>query len=309
MLSIEQIDQILDVLRKQNITFIAKQLGPDYLTKEEKLRLKKYGIDVSKYYSLKGDVIMNSFYFGLISDALGKDAHSTTIEQLKTYFEQGKHIPLTQTELMTIDSIKKQCLKDVKAHQGRIFSDINGTINQFEKNNREEYENVIKDVIEEGKLNKKVNGEIARDIARKTGDWSRDFSKVVEFVSHMAFDEGRAAMYERKNGKDAKVYKNVFEGACKHCVKLYLTNGIGSKPIVFKLSELKANGTNIGRKVDEWKAVIGSTHVFCRCTLQELPEGYEWNEEKKQFELVKKPESEMKRKPIRISFNNKEYSV
>lgn len=102
---------------------------------------------------------------------------------------------------------------------------------------------------------------------------------------------------ERSHGTEAKVYKTVYELACRHCIRLYLTNGIGSQPILFTVAELVANGSNIGRKVADWKAVVESTHPFCRCNLSYVMDGYKWNKEKKDFV----PSSDWKRKVERKS--------
>lgn len=310
MLTIQQIDQIFQIFRRNNILFICKNLGADYLTEEELELLRSYNIDPFEYYDLKGDMVESSFYFGLISDVLKKDAKKISFEELKEHVESGDYIPLTEVERNTISSVKKQFLGDIRSHQGRIFNDINNIIAENEKDNREAYEKVIRDEIERGLLEKKTRSEIARDLARKTGDWNRDFTKAVEFISHLALSEGRAALVERKNGGEGKVWVQVYKGACKHCIKHYLTNGEDSKPKIFPLSELKANGTNIGRKVDEWKAVIPPMHVFCRCNIEEFIDGAKWSEGDKGFtEFEEKEEGEMKRKPIRVTFGEKTYSV
>ena len=310
MLNIKQIDKLFSILRRNNIIFLCKQLGANYLTSEELKVLKGYGVNPSTFYKKKGDMLLNSFYFGLLSDILGRDSKTATFEQLQEHFERGEYIPLTETENYTLDSIKKQFLGDVKAHEGKIFRDVNNIIDEKEKDNRVAYEKVIRDEIKTGLIEKKTRAQIASGISRKTGDWNRDFTKVVEYVSHLALSEGRAALVERKSGADALVYMQVYKGACKHCIRLYLTNGVGSKPGIFKLSELKSNGSNIGRKVAEWKAVIPPIHVHCRCNLHEVPEGYEWDEGTKTFSKLRKKEPiEMKRKPIRVSFGEKTYSV
>lgn len=251
---------------------------------------------------------------GMISDAIGEiDAKKLKVDDLIKYFESGEHIPLTKQQLATVDSIKRQFLGDIKAHQGKIFQDINNIISKEEKNNRTAYEKVIRDEIETGKLKRKTSREIARELAKKTGDWSRNFDRIVQYISHQAFDEGRAAMIEDKYGEDAKVYKNVYPGACTHCIKAYLTAGIGSEPIIFKLSELKKNGTNIGRKVDEYKPVIGSTHPHCRCTLMNYDPVYDWNLKTRSFDIPKPKAKELvkriNRKPIRVTVRGKEYLV
>jgi hypothetical protein len=314
LFSLSQIHSILEVLQKQNLLFISSKLGINYLTEEEVSKLQHYGINPYHLYKESKDIALMSFHFGLLSDALGKlEANKITHKDLIEYFEKGNHIPLTVIERNTIESIKKQYLGDIKANNGRIFQDVNNIISKNEKNNRKAYEEVIRDEVAKGILMKKTSGEIARDIARKTGDWSRNFKRIVDFISHTAFDEGRAASIQDKYGDNTLVYKDVYEGACKHCIRVYLTGGIGSEPKIFKLSTLKANGTNIGRKADELKPVIGSTHVNCRCTIHQLNTKYAWNPKSQSLDIPKINPKERKlregRKPIRITIAGKEYSV
>lgn len=316
MFSVSQIHDLLEVLNKQNLVFISSKLGVNYLTEDEVHKLQSYGINPYHLYKETNDIAKMSFHFGMISDAINQvDAKQLTLEHLKDYFEKGNHIPLTKTELNTIESIKKQYLGDIKANNGQIFRDVNNIISKNEKNNRKAYEDVIRDEVQKGILAKKTASEIARDLARKTGDWTRNFKRIVDYISHQAFDEGRAASISDKYGDDALVAKNVYLGACRYCIKAYLTAGIGSKPKVFKLSQLKANGSNIGRKAADYKPVVGSTHLHCRCTLFSVDKQFEWNEKTQNFDQLKENKEYIPRlqrpgrTPIKITINNKIYNV
>lgn len=314
MFSNQQINELLDILNRQNLIFISSKLGPDYLTSDEVSKLQQYGINPYHLYNESNDIAKMSFHFGLISDAIGKlEAKDITLDDLKYYFIKGEHIPLTSIERNTIDSIKKQYLGDIRANNGRIFQDINNIIGKNDKDNRKAYEDVIRNEIEKGTLMKKASSEIARDLARKTGDWSRNFRRIVSYISHQAWDEGRAASISDQYGDDALVAKNVYLGACKYCINAYLTGGIGSKPKIFKLSELKSNGSNIGRKPYEYKPVIGNHHPECRCTLFKVPNEFDWNDKKQSFNIPKEnkePSPKKKdRKPIRVSISGREYVV
>ena len=290
--------------------YITKHIGPEYLTSDEIAKLTAAGIDVLKQYNVTNDTILTSFYFGLISDAIGeKAAESVTFADLKRSLQKGEYLPMSTKERATIQSVKKQYLGDIKANEGRIFNDVNNIISQKEKGNRLAYEEIIRDTIENGIANKKTAGQIASELGHKTGDWSRNFGRIVEYVSHQAFDEGRAALIERKYGADSKVYKHVFDGACKTCTSLYTTAGVGSRPIVFLLSELKANGTNIGRRGKDMKAVIGSTHPYCRCTIHNYDDAYEWEPETGGFTKLKKTYKPLDRPKVNVSFNGKQYVV
>lgn len=305
LLNQNQIQELLDVIDTHTNVFIAQNIGSDYLTSAEIYNLAKIGIDATKLYDHRFDKLRQSFYFGLISDALKKDANKISYKELRNHFESGKHIPLTEVEEYAVKSIKKQFLGDLRSNRDRIFNDVNNIISNKEKDNRLAYEKVIRDEIEQGLIDAKTTGEVARELGHKTGDWSRNFHRIVEYQSHLAMSEGRIAAIERKNGK--KVYMDVYNGACKHCIDLYLTGGIGSEPIIFELDQLKANGTNIGRKVNEWLATIPPIHPWCRCHVNEYIEGMIWDDKRKVFEFLKEPVI-VNRQPIKfnVTINGKE---
>lgn len=113
-----------------------------------------------------------------------------------------------------------------------------------------------------------------------------------------------STLYIRRNGQ------SIWSGNCRHCIRLYLTKGIGSKPIVFKLSKLIENGTNVGKKVKEWKATLGSVHPFCRCELRQIPDGYVWDDEKKAFVPSKVTERKVERRSkVKITVGDKTFEV
>ncbi len=308
MLSAKQVIELLSIIEKNGTIFIAQNLGPDYLTPSETERLLRMGIDPTKIYSPHKDFILQQFYLGLISDAMGRDVQKVTFNDIRDNLKRGSYIPQTFREKATIESIRKQFLGDIRGINGKVFTNITGIISDSEAQNREAYEKVIRDEVERGKLAKKTNRQISNEIHHKTGDWSRDFDRIVEYIGHQAFDEGRAALYEQQDGEEAKVYKDVYPGACKHCIRLYLKGGIGSEPKVFMLNVLRANGTNIGRKVADLKPVVGSTHPYCRCTINRLEDGMVWDPEQGRFIREKKIKI-TGRKPVKITFGDKVYNV
>lgn len=294
-----QINELLQIIEGNQLMVIGRELGIDFLTELDKELLLRSGVDLDALYEESGDVFNLQFQLGMLAESLGAaKVNKLTFDQLKEYIKHGDYIPLTARELASISAIKNQTFTDLKKLGGSIFQDINQILGEATLKNQVEF---IKQELEAGFLNKANVTEIAHTIAEKTGDWSRDFERIVAYNSHLAFEEGKAAMIQRDAGDaDPLVYKTVFEGACEHCQNLYLTNGIGSQPKIFKLSELRANGTNIGRKVKDWKAVLGPVHPFCRCLLNHLFSGYKWDKDKKRFVAPLKGEVKPKRKPIRI---------
>jgi hypothetical protein len=84
---------------------------------------------------------------------------------------------------------------------------------------------------------------------------------------------------------------------CAYCKLLYLKPD-GITPRIFRLSQLQANGTNVGRAArrptrigkmkTEWRAVVGAIHPSCACELYRLPDGMAFGAGGKLVRSVKK---------------------
>lgn len=307
LLTANQLHDLLHIIDKNQLVVQFQELGPDYLSDEEKKILKQSGVDIENAYKPEGDTIFTSFHYGLLSEALGAAAaKKMDYNTLKEYIKHGDYIPLTIKEQAAIATVKAQKLNDLKSLRGRIFHDVNQILTDKSLSRQREF---LKEQLVQGILDKKTISEISNGIAEKTGDWSRDFDRIVAYNSTLAFENGKSAMIQRNagDGVDPIVYKLVFEGACDHCIRLYLTKGIGSEPRLFKLSELKANGTNIGRKVKDWRATVAPVHPYCRCVLMYKPYGYEWDKKKKSYDA---PEKYVPKRPlIRVWISGQERFV
>lgn len=311
MLTNDQIHTVLDLIDKQIIFFAGSTLGPGVLSDQDKETLTKNGIDPEKIYSAAKDPVVLNFHLGLLSNILSDEkAKALTHDQLVKYIKSGQHIPLNEREQATIDSIKMQSFADIRANKGRIFSDINSVVAREFNTARADQEQFIRSRITDSNRERVARKNIGRGIAKLTGDWSRNFDKSVQYISHTALNEGRSAVIQRRYGTnhEAKVYFQVQGDACKHCIKHYLTAGSGSQPKVFTIKELEANGSNIGRKADAWLPTIHALHVHCRCLLTEFIPGTEWDGER--FKFPKEGYvSDSARPKIRIVFNGEDYYV
>jgi len=228
--------------------------------------------------------VTQAYKFGVLSEALGDQrAKQMTYPELKRFIQSGQFVPLNSKEQATLRSLKYHAYSDITNLGRRIGTSVEIDSLETAQQRRTKYEEIIQEEAERTVANRESTAQMVSRLGRRTGDWQRDLGRISDFVLHSAFDEGRAAGIERGSGGDARVYKDVYPGACKHCIRLYLSSGVGSKPLIFRLDELRDNGTNVGKKVADWKAVIGPVHPWCRCTLHEVPKGYEWNEETQSF--------------------------
>jgi hypothetical protein len=271
----DQIDELGQIIERYNLLFVAEHVSPEVLTKRDRATLKSFGIDLDKVG--KKRLIEEAYKFGILSNILASDkVKGMDYKEFKKYLTEGRFVPLNEEERNALKALEYYTYSDIKGLGNRWIDRLKTFLIDKDKKQREIYEKIIKDEVAKGIQDRKTIAEIARELGKRTGDWARDFGRIADFVMHTAFDEGRAAAFARDE-QDPLVYKDVYPGACKHCIELYTTGGLGTAPIVFRLSELRANGTNVGKKVDEWLPVIGPVHPWCRCTLNKVPKGMKWN--------------------------------
>lgn len=310
MFSPNQIKELLDTIEFYHIYFVSKNIGTQVLNSEDIQILRNNGIDITKYKDIP---LMNQAYkFGVLADALGdKNTKTLNFSDFKKYLKAGRFIPLTKEEEKALEMVKHQAYSDIKGLGNKVSKDLYNIYGETEQERRGKYEKIIEKELHTTILNHESVKDMVSRLGHKTQDWNRDFGRIADCLMHSAYEQGRAANLEEKGGKDVLVYKDVFYGSCRHCIKAYLTNGVGSQPRIFKLSELRANGeNNIGRKPENWKPVLGFMHPFCRCTLQHLEQGTIWDKEKKSFTMPKEFERKVQRKSkIHITIGDKHFEV
>ena len=306
MFTVEEIQKLTSIVDFHNSFFAVQILGKEVLDDYDKFVLKTYGIDVEKINNQGVTPYFQSLMWGRLSAMLTeKDAKDINYQDFEKYIKRGQYIPLSKEEQKRYEYSKQKTYTHLKGLGTKIKNDINNTLLNESEKSRAEYEKVIGDEIERGVLERKGAKSIISEIGHKTEVWNHDWTRIVETELNNVWQEGRAQIIEERQGKEALVFKDVFPGGCKSCIKLYTTDGIGSKPRVFKLIELQANGDNIGKKQADWLPIIGSTHPHCRCSLRQVPEGYEWNEENGRFELKKYEGRVHRTSKIKITIGDK----
>jgi len=133
---------------------------------------------------------------------------------------------------------------------------------------------LIRDKVAENISGRETWRKAGSDIGHASGDWSRDMGRIGATEKQRAMQEGAVAGLKarrKKPGKSIRVAKQPTPDACPDCKRLHLDGGV---PIIFPLSLLEANGTNVGRKRASWKAVVGPVHPWCACELIEVPDGW-----------------------------------
>ena len=287
ILTQQQIQQLLEIIERQQAIFIGKNIGADFLTPRDLELLSKAGIDITSFG--KEGMIDDAFKWGMLSEALGDGrAKKMTYDEFKRFVSSGQFIPLNDREKFSLDILKRQFSSDVKNLSNKMQNDTNTALSASSRNasiDPKKFERILNKEAQQAIIDRKSVVQFASDLRVKSKDWNRDMQRVADYMSHTAFENGRAANMLRTDGEEAEVYKSVYPGACQHCIRLYLTGGIGSEPKVFLLKELIANGSNIGRKPVDWLPVIGATHPWCRCTSHKKEANSTFDSESGMFKL------------------------
>lgn len=277
----EQVESLLEIIDYQTGVFISTQIGESVLSTQDKYILNKYGFDQKSIKKIPP--YFQSFVWGRLSSWLDENqANKMVYSDFLDYMHSNSFIPLSRRE---------QDMYDIAIN--RSYSHIKnlGNTRKVKLSSLIDEEDIRREM--SGNINNRESlNSIISNWGHQTGNWNRDYGRIAETEMNSIFQLGRMMAIERSHGTEAKVYKTVYELACRHCIRLYLTNGIGSQPRLFTVAELVANGSNIGRKVADWKAVVESTHPHCRCNLSYVMDGYKWDKEKKDFV----PSSDWKRK-------------
>jgi hypothetical protein len=119
---------------------------------------------------------------------------------------------------------------------------------------------------------------LASNLGHATGDWARDWRRIAATEMQTAHQTGVATAIARDFGPEALAAKIPTPLACKRCRDLYLDASTG-RPRIFKLSDLLANGTNVGRKSKDWLPVVGATHPHCLCFLTSVNPGWAFDDD------------------------------
>lgn len=138
-LSIDEVQELLLIIEKNHLIFIGKQLGLEYLSKQDRKVLTRFGIDYTKLYQIQKDTLLNSLQLGLLADALQDQLKKVTYPELKSYISNGKYIPLSVRTRNALDNIKRQVYTSIKSLEGRIFKDVNQVLVDTDRKTQEEF--------------------------------------------------------------------------------------------------------------------------------------------------------------------------
>lgn len=285
-----QIQDIVGILQRHQLTFIAEQLGLNYLSPNDRAILTAAGVDLTKYANNQG-VVQHAYLFGLLAEAIGdKRAKDMNYQQFQKFLKSGQFVPLTDEEEFVLEQVKNQSYNDISGLGSRIIQGTKNIIIRANLQQQNKIRKLIQKKAEDAVKYRQSAAKMASELGHATEDWERDWLRISYTVLQNAYNYGRARAIFRDHGEDAEVYFDVLKGACKHCKELYLTDpgDENSQPIIFKLKDIIANGNNIGRKVADYLPTISPVHPYCRCSVRYHDPNMEWDSTTLSFTKPKK---------------------
>lgn len=276
VLTKEQLKQIADIISDHMGVLLKVTTGEG---EADSNLLHKLGLPLDAT-----SMIQDAFVLGKIVQMLQEnDISKMTFEELK---EKAKQYRLSAVERNSLEFAKRHAANYVTALGQRISRDINGTIDRitYDANLAAVERNIIRDKVAQAILKQQTKGRLVSELGHALGDWKRDWQRVAHTELWNAKLQGEVitilqgeSIYSDSRG-DTLVFRRPSPDACQHCKRLYLQPD-GVTPKVFKLKDLIANGTNVGRKAAEWQPVTGTTHPNCTCPIAVLPPGFGFDEE------------------------------
>jgi len=263
----QQINEALETIEFHHSFFIAHNLGTRVLTDDQKDLLNKHGIDVDKIKT-KYTPHEQAFYFGRLSAALKDQAGKVDYVDFKKYLNREQYQKFSPRTQRVITYLEDRTYSHIKSLSDNIKDDVKNTLEGA--NQRAGYEDAVRESLKEGaKSGGDQIGRAASEMYKRMGNMQINFRRIAATELQNAFEHARYMEMVESNGDKIFMYKRVYPGACKECIRLYLTGGIGSEPIRFTPQQLLENGDNVGKKRADWKATISPSHPWCRCLLQD----------------------------------------
>jgi len=281
LLTKTKIEQILGIIRRRNNLFVIRNIGPEVLSDRDILELtEEYGAEA--LFQVQ-DFVKDGYLAGYTRSP---DLGTATNVSLEDFQEDTKPF-LNSFEEYSVEHSKEI----VESYVQKLSQE---TQTSFENLIRE-YNKVYKDYLLtntgvplaiQAQQGQRLVSELVTAMRDLTGDVARNWERVARTEMTNVINVGMAdkiiKMNPETDSSEIVVFKRVVndERLCPHCRRLHLESD-GSTPKIYTMSQALANGSNVGRKANEWVFTIGAVHPYCRCQLVQLPPGYYFGKDSK----------------------------
>lgn len=269
------IELIREIIQKHYSRLVVSVLGHEALTEKEVKELTDAGVDTSNMDSLMSLVYYHNFINHPIDEVTPTNVHDMKGQQSVTGLK-----PEGRAHDYTVENLNDK----MKTHIQKLKVDVMTRVEGIIRDNNDSYKmdslqnldrtDMLDELVKESTL-----GKLKQKLRDTSGDGTRDWTRIA--VTEMSNAIGIASVDRivsdnvNKELDEVYVFRITVKDAktCKWCRLFY--NDTDGSPKLYKLSTLLNNGSNYGKKTDEWKSVIGATHPNERCSgMLELKPGY-----------------------------------
>lgn len=252
LLTPEQIYQIQQIIADHHAAFTANTMGEDAIPPDVLEDLKKKGLITESLNS-----ISETYTYGhLLGQLENKKVAGMSYLEFKDFI-QDNPVPLTPIELGSMRMAAQSAGQYCRGLGNRVQVQTGAILIEADRQLRARMESDIRNATEENIAKRETVKQLKTDLGWATRDWARDMDRIAVTEKVTAMNHGTADSFRKEHGADVLVAKIALPGACRHCLRLH--NGPNG-PRVYKLSTVEENGTNVGRKANDWQMVVGSVH-------------------------------------------------
>jgi hypothetical protein len=271
LLTPAQLQEISQIIEDRHAAFIVNTMGVDAVPPETLNRLKQLGI-----IDVKVDSVKDAYLYGqVVGAAEVPGVDRMTYDQFKEHVR--KHpVHLTPVENEAIDFARQRSGQYARGLGNKVDLQTGQVIIEADAALRQQMRDEIRTATEESIAKRNSLKSLKSDLGWATKDWTRDWERIANTEKHFAMQSGVKDYIVKRHGPEAFVAVKVMPDACPQCERLYERGGT---PILFRLSDLEANGTNVGLKQSEWQPVVPPAHPYCVCQLIHVPPGYGFDEQ------------------------------
>lgn len=256
----EQLQEIRQIVADHHEALIADVLGREAVTPEQLRRLVDQGL-ITEEGDQPVDLAVDPYVLGqLLALAEQKRAANWSVEQLHAHLRKNP-LPLTETELQAMRMARERAGQYLRGLGNRVQTDVQAVLVEADAHLRERLRSEVRSATAQAIARRETARELRSELGWRTGDWTRDWDRIARTEQQAALREGQADALRRRYGPDVLVARIPMPDACAHCRELHL--GPDGQPRIFPLSVLTRNGTNVGRKVAEWRSTVGPVHPHC----------------------------------------------
>jgi hypothetical protein len=268
----ELLNRIDEVVERSYLDFVFDLLGTDFFTEEQKIQVESLGLIIGRR-----PMIELLYILARQRNSPGYKKDATLNRLLSEVIETGALPIINDESQYTVDHAKARLNEAIEVTKQKLKTTVKQEVLKVNAEYKEERTLTgVGNVITTGeRITQKTDQLIgAVGTAVLAGGVIALFNK--EFTTTITATINSAMVDQvRTDGLlaglvpgETKVWKEVINDnrLSPECRRLH-TNPDGS-PRIYNLSELVANGSNIGKPKSAWKAVVSGTHPGCRCVLR-----------------------------------------